>query len=355
MTVKRIFFVNPVTVGTAFTVPSDFGSLISIDCIGAGGWGANGIGGTGGGGGGGFGRSTTATGLAQGVTCFYFVGQNVDSWFRVGTNAAPTTAAEGALGVAGANGSGSTGGAGGAAANCVGDVRFSGGKGGNGSGGANASTNRGGGGGGGAFSGGIGGNGGDGMPNDPEGAGGGGGGAGSSGPGGNGSSATSGGAAGAGGGGAGGVGGTISTTPGPGQSGVIYSSVTNGGTTPPANPSDVGTSGGGGGADGRPGFIGAIWNGGPGNAYGGGGGGKANTRTPGSASTGVVVFSYNAVAPLNGSGPISLGGSTAGQSVNIRLGKSTTAQISFNDAAVRTLTVTSSGTTLVMPTNFYNK
>jgi hypothetical protein len=67
------------------------------------------------------------------------------------------------------------------------------------------------------------------------------------------------------------------------------------------------------------------------------------------------VFSYNAVAPLNGSGPISLGGSTAGQSVNIRLGKSTTAQISFNDAAVRTLTVTSSGTALVMPTNFYNK
>lgn len=58
---------------------------------------------------------------------------------------------------------------------------------------------------------------------------------------------------------------------------------------------------------------------------------------------------------LNSSGPISLGGSTAGQSVNLELGLSATAQISFNDAAVRTLTGTSSGTSLVMPTNFYGK
>lgn len=58
---------------------------------------------------------------------------------------------------------------------------------------------------------------------------------------------------------------------------------------------------------------------------------------------------------LNSSGPISLGGSTAGQSVNLELGQSATAQISFNDANVRTLTGTSSGSTLVMPTNFYGK
>lgn len=58
---------------------------------------------------------------------------------------------------------------------------------------------------------------------------------------------------------------------------------------------------------------------------------------------------------LNSSGPISLGGSTAGQSVNLELGQSATAQISFNDAAVRTLTGTTSGTALVMPTNFYGK
>ena len=58
---------------------------------------------------------------------------------------------------------------------------------------------------------------------------------------------------------------------------------------------------------------------------------------------------------LNGSGPISLGGSTSGQSVNLELGQSATAQISFNDANVRTLTGTSANTALIMPTNFYGK
>jgi len=58
---------------------------------------------------------------------------------------------------------------------------------------------------------------------------------------------------------------------------------------------------------------------------------------------------------LNASGPISLGGSTSGQSVNLELGQSATAQISFNDANVRTLTATTAGTALVMPTNFYGK
>lgn len=58
---------------------------------------------------------------------------------------------------------------------------------------------------------------------------------------------------------------------------------------------------------------------------------------------------------LNGTGPISLGGSTVGQSVNLELGLSATAQISFNDTVVRNLTGTSSGTALIMPTNFYNK
>ena len=57
---------------------------------------------------------------------------------------------------------------------------------------------------------------------------------------------------------------------------------------------------------------------------------------------------------LNGSGPISLGGSTTGQSVNLELGKSATAQISMNDAAVRSLIGVSSGA-VVMPTNFWGK
>jgi hypothetical protein len=58
---------------------------------------------------------------------------------------------------------------------------------------------------------------------------------------------------------------------------------------------------------------------------------------------------------LNTSGPISLGGSTTGQSVNLELGQGATTTISFNDAAVRTLTGTSSGTSLTMPGGFYGK
>ena len=58
---------------------------------------------------------------------------------------------------------------------------------------------------------------------------------------------------------------------------------------------------------------------------------------------------------LNSSGPISLGGATTGQSTNLELGQSATAQISFNDANVRTLTGTTAGTALIMPTNFYGK
>ena len=46
---------------------------------------------------------------------------------------------------------------------------------------------------------------------------------------------------------------------------------------------------------------------------------------------------------LNSSGPISLGGSTVGQSVNLELGNSATAQISLNDTAVRNLAGISSG------------
>jgi hypothetical protein len=57
---------------------------------------------------------------------------------------------------------------------------------------------------------------------------------------------------------------------------------------------------------------------------------------------------------LNSSGPISLGGSTAGQSINLELGKSATATVSLNDTDVRTLAGVASGA-IVMPTNFYGK
>lgn len=58
--------------------------------------------------------------------------------------------------------------------------------------------------------------------------------------------------------------------------------------------------------------------------------------------------------PLNGSGPISLGGSTAGQSINLELGQSATAQVSLNDTNVRSLAGVASGA-IVMPTDFWGK
>ena len=57
---------------------------------------------------------------------------------------------------------------------------------------------------------------------------------------------------------------------------------------------------------------------------------------------------------LNASGPISLGGSTAGQSINLELGKAATAQVSMNDTNVRSLAGVPSGQ-IVMPTNFWGK
>ena len=58
--------------------------------------------------------------------------------------------------------------------------------------------------------------------------------------------------------------------------------------------------------------------------------------------------------PLNNSGPISLGGSTSGQSINLELGQSATAQVSLNDTNVRSLAGVASGA-IIMPTNFYGK
>jgi hypothetical protein len=57
---------------------------------------------------------------------------------------------------------------------------------------------------------------------------------------------------------------------------------------------------------------------------------------------------------LNTSGPISLAGATAGQSIAVELGLGTTTQISLNDTSVRTLAGVASGA-IIMPTNFYGK
>jgi hypothetical protein len=59
---------------------------------------------------------------------------------------------------------------------------------------------------------------------------------------------------------------------------------------------------------------------------------------------------------MNSSGPISLGGFTLGQSIALELGQSPIAQISFNDANVRTLGGdTTAGSPVQMPTDFYGK
>jgi len=57
---------------------------------------------------------------------------------------------------------------------------------------------------------------------------------------------------------------------------------------------------------------------------------------------------------LNSSGPISLAGTTAGQSIEIELGGTGTTQISLNDATVRALAGVASGQ-ITMPTDFYGK
>lgn len=57
---------------------------------------------------------------------------------------------------------------------------------------------------------------------------------------------------------------------------------------------------------------------------------------------------------INSSGPVSLGGTTTGQSIGVELGGTGTTQISLNDSPVRTLAGVPSGT-IVMPTNFYGK
>lgn len=57
---------------------------------------------------------------------------------------------------------------------------------------------------------------------------------------------------------------------------------------------------------------------------------------------------------LNSSGPISLAGTTAGQSIEIENGGNGTTQISLNDTAVRTLAGVPSGA-ITMPTNFWGK
>lgn len=59
---------------------------------------------------------------------------------------------------------------------------------------------------------------------------------------------------------------------------------------------------------------------------------------------------------MNSSGPISLGGTSAGESINIEIGQLYNATVSLNDTNVRLLAgVTTPNSTITMPTNFYGK
>jgi len=57
---------------------------------------------------------------------------------------------------------------------------------------------------------------------------------------------------------------------------------------------------------------------------------------------------------LNSSGPISLGGATTGQSINLEVGVPATSTVSLNDTVVRTLAGVATGQ-IVVPTDFYGK
>ena len=57
--------------------------------------------------------------------------------------------------------------------------------------------------------------------------------------------------------------------------------------------------------------------------------------------------------PLNSSGPISIGGSTSGQSINLELGRSATATSSLNETALRNLAGVASGA--ISLSSFYGK
>ena len=59
---------------------------------------------------------------------------------------------------------------------------------------------------------------------------------------------------------------------------------------------------------------------------------------------------------MNSSGPISLGGATTGQSINLEIGSPATSTVSLNDTLVRTLAnIPGLNTTITIPTDFYGK
>lgn len=176
MAINTVFITT--TGASTFTVPADFASLVSVECIGGGGGGQNG-GGGGGGAGGAYAISTAVTGLTASGSAFCSVGAGGaagaaggDTWFNAASSAAPTLTTQGALAKAG-NGGGGTGSrsVGGLVSASVGTTKYDGGAGGLATSGSTSS----GGGGGAAGPSGPGGSGGDNAQSPGKGGGGGGG------------------------------------------------------------------------------------------------------------------------------------------------------------------------------------
>jgi hypothetical protein len=134
MPTKTVF----ITSGTTFTIPADFNSLVSIECIGGGAGGGGFVGNFfGGGGGGAYAKTTSVTGLAASGSVYISIGtggaarnSGTDTWFNVAADSAPTLSTNGALAKAGQTATTFTGGAGGASASCIGTTTFLGGAGG---------------------------------------------------------------------------------------------------------------------------------------------------------------------------------------------------------------------------------
>jgi hypothetical protein len=277
------------TSGTTWTVPADFGALVSVECIGAGGGNVAGAG-TGGGGGGAYSKiTTTTTPLIAGVTVINVgIGTGAGganggaTWWNATSlaNAVTNGSAQSCAAQGGRVNATQTGGAGGAAASSVGTTKFSGGAGGNGTSGGDS-----GGGGGAAGPLGAGGNGGAAGTTAGEGAGGGGGNGGGS-AGGNGAPGPVGGAggnnnAGTGGGAAGDPG--VAGTNGGGGGGVSSTGVSQGGAGGNGTEFDASHgSGGGAGGSSSTGTAPAA------GLYGGGAGG----RRGGAGAQGLIVITY---------------------------------------------------------------
>lgn len=255
-----------ITSGTSYTIPVDYGTLVSVQVLGGGGGGDSGTN-TDGGGGGAYSKITSDTlSPGQNITIQVGAGGNntgsdgTDTWWHGASLGASTCGAKGGQG-------GTGGGAGGASGSGVGSTKFSGGNGGagnidGGGGGSSASPTA---------------NGGNGGTTDGAGGGGGGG---ASAPATNGSDSV---------GGARGTGAFIGGSSSGGGGGSSAASV-------PAQDGSSGTEfdgshGSGGGGGGGGGFGN---NGGNGAAYGGGGGGAlVATGVGGTGGAGLIVFIYN--------------------------------------------------------------